>query len=506
VKGVVLIKVSHCLEISSGLKVAQQEQEKLFTYVFFCFQVRPRKYHKRKTIQHRVMNIWAELDDKKQPLIDWSKVGGNAKNTNNPLINLSQTPHPTTRSVFADPSPTFPPSGSKRNFEAPGINLGTSTTQHKRNFEAPGINIGASTTPQKRNFEAPGINLGTSTTPQKRNFEAPGINLGTSNTPQKRNFEAPGINLGTTALTRHRERKDRPPPTKRARESEVLKNLREEDERLTAIIQRGLPPVLTRDMQMQIVLKVFVKTADDIRRISNAAQRSDEWHVARMYRLTGSRIGAAVGQSPYTTPDQLLREMLWPAFKGNAATRRGTLFEPFAGRSYLRFERKNSGPSTELAIPGAVVSKFRPYFAYSPDGIVMCTNGYRKLIEIKCPFKGKPYPRIPPMYMAQMQMGMWLLGLQSCDFVVYCGEGPYARVEVIDDKKMFVTSVPRDNTYLDRMLLPKATDFWFKRFLPLRVALECGWLKRDQVHLPAGIRLEQLDQSVFDELRAEHPF
>jgi putative phage-type endonuclease len=487
------------------------------------------------------MSIWEQLDDDKRPTFGWA--------TKMPVTKQRSQARGSTQIKRRFDAPEGP-GLLQRSFEAPGLNLGAVPIPKKRSVEAPGINFGASPVPptstttdgggggnfsEKRNFEAPGINFGASPTPSsgrnsseleagtlERNFEAPGINFGASSTPSsgrnsseleagtpERNFEAPGINFGASAAPSAAGSSSQLVQNGTApkrKESAVLTQMREEEERQDALILREMPSIMTRDMQMQIIMKVFVKTAGDIRRISQAAQRSEEWHVARLYRLTGSRIGAAVGQSPYTTPDQLLREMLWPAFKGNASTRRGTLFEPYAGRSYLRFERQKSGQSTELAIPGAVVSKLRPYFAYSPDGIVMCDNGSQKLIEIKCPVKSKPYPRIPSMYMAQMQMGMWLLGLQSCDFVVYCGEGPYARVEVIDDKKMFVTAVPRDDIYLERMLLPKATEFWFKRFLPLRIALECGWLKRGQVHLPAGIRLELLDQSVFDELRTKHPF
>ena len=60
--------------------------------------------------------------------------------------------------------------------------------------------------------------------------------------------------------------------------------------------------------------------------MNNVKQRSPEWFKARIGRLTGSNIGAALGLTPWKTPDDLIRQMVReyhgaePEFVGNAAT------------------------------------------------------------------------------------------------------------------------------------------------------------------------------------------
>lgn len=53
----------------------------------------------------------------------------------------------------------------------------------------------------------------------------------------------------------------------------------------------------------------------------SAPQRSDLWLLARKNCITASQFGAAVGNNPYSTPDNMLIEKLWKPFEGNDATR-----------------------------------------------------------------------------------------------------------------------------------------------------------------------------------------
>jgi predicted phage-related endonuclease len=62
-------------------------------------------------------------------------------------------------------------------------------------------------------------------------------------------------------------------------------------------------------------------------------QRSAEWHAARVGKITASRVGAILGNSPYKTRDDVMREMVREAlgaeleFTGNVATEYGTANE-----------------------------------------------------------------------------------------------------------------------------------------------------------------------------------
>ena len=248
---------------------------------------------------------------------------------------------------------------------------------------------------------------------------------------------------------------------------------------------------ITRQMQRKILADMHIAGPDDVRRICNFAQRSPEWMAARMHRMTGSKCGSAAAMNPYESPDKLLCELLWPTFFGNKACENGTKMEPFAAASVLRIMRLTD-TGAQLAIPGLIVSQTEPIFAYSADGVLLFSDGTRKLIEIKTPVRRKPYPCVPPMYMCQMQLGMHLLDLPSCLFVVYCGRG-----QTGVDTDTHITEIPRDEPFIQGTLLPRLRAFFFRRYLPLRVCFDLGMLRQNQCHVPHGVTVEYLESSVY---------
>lgn len=253
---------------------------------------------------------------------------------------------------------------------------------------------------------------------------------------------------------------------------------------------------ITHDMQMKILHSIHVSGPDHVRLICSHPQRSPEWFSARQHRITGSKAGAAANMNEYESQDQLLRELLWPTFVGNRACTNGVLMEPFAAKSLLRLERrKDSG--VQLAIPGLIVSVEEPIIAYSADGVLIYSDGTRKLVEIKTPVRRKPYSTVPLMYTCQIQLGMYILNLQSCLFVVYCGAGTPG----VDDNT-HVTEIPRDNNFIKNLLLPRLREFYFKRYLPLRVCFDLGGLRKGQVHMPHGCSVEYLDPNRYNMLQA----
>src|SRR5699024_1540390 len=138
-----------------------------------------------------------------------------------------------------------------------------------------------------------------------------------------------------------------------------------------------------------------------------------EWFSARKGRLTGSRVGAALGVNPYKTPDALIREMVReikgaPAeFAGNVATRWGNEHEPLVMLDYM----SESGDTVEEC--GLIVHPEHDWLAASPDGFV----GADGVVEFKAPFglRNDDNPTFKtlaeqPHYAAQVQMELHCSG------------------------------------------------------------------------------------------------
>jgi putative phage-type endonuclease len=254
---------------------------------------------------------------------------------------------------------------------------------------------------------------------------------------------------------------------------------------------------ITQDMQLAIVQSMMINGPDHIREICSMPQRSEGWFAARVHRLTGSKAGSCIGFNPYETPDKMLCSLLWPSFSTNAAMLNGVAMERPAAVSCLRRIRLDTGdPNVQLAIPGLIVSQEEPMLAYSADGIVLFSDGTRKLIEIKCPFRRKPYLTVPKMYDCQMQLGMHILDLPACYFVVYCGTGVPGR-----DDETHIQEIPRNRRFTEDVMLPAMRKFFFRRYLPMYVCLKLGMLRHNQCHIPHGVRVDYLNETVWKELK-----
>ncbi len=159
-----------------------------------------------------------------------------------------------------------------------------------------------------------------------------------------------------------------------------------------------------------------VKVTDKITAMESVQQRTPEWFELRVGRITGSRIGSVLGVNPYKSRAELLQEMALELngvssdFKGNKATRHGELHEPVALQAY----QNETGHA--VAEKGIIMHPEYDFLAYSPDGLVTTTSGAARLLEIKCPYSNRIPARIPAYYRAQVQLGMEVMGLQSCDF------------------------------------------------------------------------------------------
>lgn len=158
-------------------------------------------------------------------------------------------------------------------------------------------------------------------------------------------------------------------------------------------------------------------------------QRTHEWFEARKGKVTGSRVGAALGLNPFMSRDRLMEELIAelngepPTFTGNDATAWGERHEPIALRAYKLRSKKH------VAEAGFVPHKTHSFIGYSPDGIVQhvafngsgvpITHSDVGLLEIKCPYSQCIPEELPSYYYAQVQLGMEVLNTEQCNFVYW---------------------------------------------------------------------------------------
>ena len=153
-------------------------------------------------------------------------------------------------------------------------------------------------------------------------------------------------------------------------------------------------------------------------------QRTDEWHEARLGKVTASRIsdimtktksGYGAGRKNYMA--ELIAERLtgtWANGFTSAAMERGTEVEPIARAEY-EFET-----DTVVAEVGFIDHPTIEMSGASPDGLI----DYDGMIEIKCPNTATHIDtlitkQIAKKYMLQMQWQMACAGRLWCDFVSY---------------------------------------------------------------------------------------
>jgi putative phage-type endonuclease len=225
-----------------------------------------------------------------------------------------------------------------------------------------------------------------------------------------------------------------------------------------------------------------------------APQKSQEWLNARKLCITASQFGAAVGLSPYQTPQELVAEKVWATFRGNAATQWGNTHEPHAKEAFCAWFQKREGVKDFVFVEHNLMKYAdEPWMAVSPDGIVSYTLfGARRvdLVEFKCPAylrntRGHPYskhPRdTPPHYEAQMQGIMGYLQAHSafkpqmCWFVVW------------QPHQTWITEHPFDPAYYDD-LHAKLQQWYFTQLLPALCHKHNGVLLKGLVEPPVVLQ------------------
>lgn len=183
-------------------------------------------------------------------------------------------------------------------------------------------------------------------------------------------------------------------------------------------------------------------------------QRSPEWFVARVGKLTGSNIGAALGINPWKTPEELIRQMVRDThgapseFVGNIATDYGQLHEPLAVMDY------SMATGNDVDECGFYVHPEHEWLGASPDGFI----GPDGLLEVKCPFglRNSTEPEFKtaeqqPHYYAQMQIEMACTGRRWCHFYQWAPNGNVLEL-ICFDADWFNDALPKLKAFYDLYL------------------------------------------------------
>jgi hypothetical protein len=192
------------------------------------------------------------------------------------------------------------------------------------------------------------------------------------------------------------------------------------------------------------------------------SQRSEDWHLVRIGRISGSRCGACLGHSNFSTSDnEILKICKFQEENFSENSRRvmqiGIDNEPKAVSWYSK------NYSCQVSEVGFVVPKWNFGISYSPDGVIFDQS---KIIEIKCPEKmyypiekitkggekiyakyGRP-TWIWQTHYDQMQLGMEIFDMNSCDYIVYCEQ----------QKKVYVETISRNQEYWKNEMKPILED------------------------------------------------
>ena len=158
-------------------------------------------------------------------------------------------------------------------------------------------------------------------------------------------------------------------------------------------------------------------------------------------KLRNSIVTASQAWSAVYERQKLWREKTGRAepFEGNEMTEWGNDHEHIALAAFEDEINEICESGNKL-----IVHPDKPLGA-SPDGYITI-NGERSVVEIKCPFTQKIYPKIPERYWFQMQVQMFTVGLRSAWFYIWTPN------ETHKEKVLY------DEEFMD-WYLPKAEEF-----------------------------------------------
>lgn len=221
--------------------------------------------------------------------------------------------------------------------------------------------------------------------------------------------------------------------------------------------------------------QMYSTLSADVEHIQNKSLTDQTfWLKVRQFRITGSRCYNiyTYNQNPKTTEEWAVKssDYFWPKLFTSKFTLHGITYENTAREMYI----KNT--SNKVVKSGFIINKNEKWLGYSPDGVIVDSNNYpTKLLEIKCPFQGSNTDINELMeklnyviknnngthqlkkkhaYYGQVQLGMIMLNVSICDFVIYSSHSnEYKVIEILFDRDFAETMViSLKNAYFTKML------------------------------------------------------
>lgn len=225
-------------------------------------------------------------------------------------------------------------------------------------------------------------------------------------------------------------------------------------------------------------------------------QKSPEWFEARRGRITGSVSGAILGNNPYKSRKQAMKDMVLDmqgqpsTFTGNEATRHGEEQEPLAREWYAR----KHGVTVEQ-----VGGYRRGDFFVSPDGMV----GFQGAIEIKAPFS-QGYRSLDevPYYRDQIQLLLNVTGRKWCDFIIWYGPTDVVVERVERDPSWMERNLPSFEQFLQQVQEAMADPAKLEALMPKEEREDDDW--RGAVAVYRSRRdAKELAEKLFEEAREQ---
>ncbi|KAB0804567.1 hypothetical protein PPYR_01537, partial [Photinus pyralis] len=249
-------------------------------------------------------------------------------------------------------------------------------------------------------------------------------------------------------------------------------------QRLYSNLQLQVPLPLVNLTQSEAIyykenVVVSVDGALDIA-MATVHQNNTLWRMHRKRRITASRCYELFTYCNNANPNwpRKIDSLINSTFTGNAATDYGNSCESLARQVYqCQYGQVHS--------TGLLINPSIPWLGFSPDGLKMHSGVIYKLIEIKCPVLGKtsgvegfiselPYLKYDNQqlfpyclntnhkYYGQVQLAMFLLNIELCDFVIFSSF----------DNSIFVIEVERDDVFL-QALITKLHYVYFRYYLKM---------------------------------------
>lgn len=153
--------------------------------------------------------------------------------------------------------------------------------------------------------------------------------------------------------------------------------------------------------------------------IHNIQQRTHEWQLIRLGKLTGSKIKGVFASNNLPVIDQLIAEEISQTYEDDFISdrmQRGLDLEPLARKEYM------AATGINLIEAGFITSDRYPWIGCSPDGV---SPDLTHAVEIKCPdtkthvgyIRAKELPK--EYYYQAVSYFLAIEALQSLDFVSF---------------------------------------------------------------------------------------